>query len=204
MACRHKFINYLQLQKLDDFKPKILVVGTFNPEWPEGNYAEWFYGRTDNNYFWDILPRMFQDQGLRNNTHVEWKIYCKRRKIALTDLISCIEDADIQNPLHRNILGEYTDSKIASSFKRQISNSIIPLLQSNQSIESVYLTTTSKAKFWQNLWNPIEEYCNQRNIWCQSLTTPSKGARFFMTKGSGVSMPDFIYNDWLKKWKTYE
>ncbi len=201
MACQHKFFDYLQLQRLDDLEPKILIVGTFNPEWPEGNYAEWFYGRTDNNYFWDLLPRMFGNNGLRNQNHAAWKTYCRTHEIALTDLISSIDDADIQIEEHRKILGEYTDSAIASKFKQQISNPIVPLLQANPSIESVYLTTTINIGLWQNLWNPVEQYCNQNNLWCKKLMTPSKGARFFMTKGSGITLPDFIYNDWNTKWR---
>jgi len=47
MACNHKFIEYLNLENLD-FEPTTLIVGTFNPEWPAGNQAEWFYGRTHN------------------------------------------------------------------------------------------------------------------------------------------------------------
>lgn len=41
MACRHKFIDYLNLDNLD-FDPTTLIVGTFNPEWPDGNHAECF------------------------------------------------------------------------------------------------------------------------------------------------------------------
>jgi hypothetical protein len=201
MACQHKFYDYLQLQRLDDFKPEILIVGTFNPEWPEGNYAEWFYGRTDNNYFWDLLPRMFGDSGLRNQDHFNWKTYCRTQKVALTDLILSIDDAEIKIEVHKNILGKYTDTAIASKFKQQVPNPIVPLLQANPSIKSVYLTTTNNSRFWQNLWNPVEQYCTQQNLWCKKLMTPSKGARFFMTKGSGFAMSDFIYNDWNAKWR---
>lgn len=204
MACQHKFYNYLQLQRLNDFKPKILIVGTFNPEWPEGNYAEWFYGRTDNNYFWDLLPRMFGENELRNQNHVNWKTYCRTRKIALTDLISSIDDAEIEKEKHREVLQKYTDSALASKFKLQIENPIVPLLQANPSIESVYLTTTINSGLWQSLWTPVDHYCAQQNIWCKKLMTPSKGARFFMTKDSGIKMPDFIYNDWYTKWRNLE
>ncbi|MBL0136235.1 MAG: hypothetical protein IPP79_20795 [Chitinophagaceae bacterium] len=102
--------------------PKTLIVGTFNPEWPEGNYAEWFYGRVDNNYFWDLLPRMFDDEGLRSQTHIQWKIYCRKKEVALTDLLSVILDAHPQNEEHRKILGEYTDTGLASKFGQQVAN----------------------------------------------------------------------------------
>lgn len=200
MACQHKFYSYLQLQRLTDFEPEIIIIGTFNPELPKDNYSEWFYGRTDNNYFWDLLPKMFGDEGLRNRAHTDWKKYCKRKKIALTDLLSGINDADFTNEAHIKVLSKYTDSDLATRFKDQIPNQVIPLLQTYSSIKSVYLTTTNNSQFWEGLWRPLENYCFQSGIWCRKLMTPSKGARFFMTKNSGISMLDFIYNDWLSKW----
>lgn len=137
---------------------------------------------------------MFGDSELRNKNHVNWKTYCRTRKIALTDLIYGIDEAEIEK--HRKILGKYTDFELASKFKLQVENPVVPLLQANPSIESVYLTTTINSGLWQRLWTPVDHYCAQQNIWCKKLITPSKGARFFMTKGSGISMPDFIYSDW--------
>lgn len=56
MPCNHKFQEDLNLERLD-FKPTTLIVGTFNPEWPDGNQAQWFYGRT-------------HDQNGNRNTHL--------------------------------------------------------------------------------------------------------------------------------------
>lgn len=203
MACRHKFYDELQLKHLD-YEPTTLIVGTFNPEWPEGNYAEWFYGRTDNNYFWDLLPRIYGEPGLRESEPKVWKQFCKTKRVALTDLISEIRDADVNNERHRKILGEYTDTAIASKFKAQIPNSITSILQANRAIKTVYLTTTNGSAFWQKLWQPVVQYCAEQNIICNKLMTPSKGARFQMTRGSGISMPDFIYSDWSKKWHSIQ
>ena len=56
MPCRHRFIN--------DINPlgqlKYLFVGTFNPSWdrPQGDDANWFYGRQYND-FWFIMPQVF-------------------------------------------------------------------------------------------------------------------------------------------------
>jgi hypothetical protein len=204
MACHHKFRSYLQLERLDDFIPETLIIGTFNPEWPDGNYAEWFYGRTNNNYFWDLLPRMYGDQGLRNGNQKDWKTYCRIRKVALTDLLASINDANIRNETHRLILSKYTDLDLAAKFTEQLSNPIVPLLEANQHIRSVYLTTTNNSKFWQRQWSPVMNYCLQHKIWCRRLLTPSKGARFSMTKGSGITMPDFIFKDWNSKWNRNE
>jgi hypothetical protein len=203
MPCNHRFYNELAHQNID-YKPECLIIGTFNPEWPQTNYAEWFYGRTDNNYFWDILPRMFSDEGLRSSSHTQWKQYCRTKKIALTDLLASIDDADILNEVHSQVLGKYTDTALASKFNSQVANPILPLLRSNSCIRSVYLTTLNKSDFWQRLWSPIEEYCDLHGIWCRKLMTPSKGARFSMSRASGIQMPDFIYNDWNTKWNRYE
>lgn len=199
MACHHKFQSYLNLQRID-FKPTTLIVGTFNPAWPEGNYSEWFYGRTANNYFWDILPRMFSEKGLRYKTHVEWKRFCKQHKVALTDLITSIDDADIDNQNHLKYLKTYADSTIASKFKRYKFTNVTDILKSYPSIKSVYLTTRNRSKFWDNLWDEVRIYSNDNGIRNSKLITPSKNVRFSMKKGSGILMPDFIFNDWNSNW----
>jgi len=184
MTCNHKFIEYLNLENLD-FEPTTLIVGTFNPEWPAGNQAEWFYGRTHNlhgqvnNNFWDVLPRLYGEESLINGTPEEWKAFCKRNKIALTDLITSIDDADEQNPIHQNKLGGYADNVIANDFNEYTFTDIVGLLQNHPTIENVYLTRGT-GPFWNNLWNPINNYCNVNNKHCRKLLTPSKNARFSM------------------------
>lgn len=200
MACNHKFIEHLDLKQLD-FEPTTLIVGTFNPAWPDTNYAEWFYGRYSNNYFWDILPKIYKSEGLREKSPIEWQAFCKANQIALTDLISSIEDADQTNPNHTKTLGTYSDSSLMSAFKQLKPNDIITVLKENPSISNIYLTTTTQDSKWKNLWTPIIDYCEQTQKHCRQLMTPSKGARFLMTKGSGIKMFDFIYQDWESKWK---
>lgn len=39
MPCNHKFLEFLNLEKLD-FTPTTLIVGTFNPEWPDTNQGK--------------------------------------------------------------------------------------------------------------------------------------------------------------------
>jgi hypothetical protein len=99
MACSHKFAEYLNLERID-FEPTTLIVGTFKPGWENiNNNAPWFYGRThdlngnQNNNFWDVLPRLYEEQSLINNDHNAWKDFCSRKKIAITDIIQKIEDA---------------------------------------------------------------------------------------------------------------
>lgn len=87
MPCNHKFRKHLLLQGLD-FEPETLIVGSFNPEWPENNTAQWFYGRTENTYLWDVLPRIYGEPSLMDSPVADWQDFCKRNKVAFTDLIS--------------------------------------------------------------------------------------------------------------------
>ena len=107
MACKHKFNENLNLENLD-FEPEVLIVGTFNPAWPENNQATWFYGRTARNYFWDVLPALYLQPALRNipahEKPLAWKEFCSKHRIALTDLISCINTADLNNVEHQQLI----------------------------------------------------------------------------------------------------
>jgi hypothetical protein len=97
MACEHKFINDLQLQYVN-WKPKTLFIGTFNPEWLEceNNSAQWFYGRTQRNEFWNILPTTFGQPSLLEANRLAWINFCREKEIAITDILSSIE-ADKNN-----------------------------------------------------------------------------------------------------------
>ena len=186
MACLHKFHKYLNLERLD-FEPTALIVGTFNPSWPIGNNANWFYGRTHdargnrNNSFWDVLPRLFENEPtLIDASPVEWKLFCARKTIAITDLISSINDADPENPEHISFMRGFADNVIAEKFHEHEFVDIVLLLQNNPSINRVYITNGVNGVFWNNQWNPIVDYCNQNNIICNKLLTPSRNARFSM------------------------
>lgn len=211
MPCNHKFIEYLNLENLD-FKPTTLIVGTFNPEWPAGNQAEWFYGRTHNqhgqvnNNFWDVLPRLYGEESLINSTHLEWKTFCKKHKIALTDLITSIDDADEQNPIHQNRLGGYADNVIVNNFNEHTFTNIVGLLQNNPTIENVYLTRGTGETLWRTRWSFIRLFCVQNNKHIKTLMTPSRNA--FRQQGKynnlnpdePLNLADFILMRWRNEW----
>jgi len=215
MACNHKFIEYLNLTRLD-FEPTTLIVGTFNPAWPEGNNAEWFYGRTHdangnrNNNFWDVLPRLFEDElTLINDGPLEWKQFCSRKQIAITDLINSIEDANPENSEHVQLMGGFADHVIAEEFEEHVFVNIILLLQNYTTINKVFITNGVNGAFWNNVWNPIRQYCNLNNIICQKLLTPSKNARFSMfaynadnpnTQYGMNTLNDYILMRWNEVW----
>lgn len=215
MPCNHKFSEYLNLEMLD-FEPTTLIVGTFNPQWPADNNAEWFYGRThnahgtQNNNFWDVLPRLFIDEHtLIDVEPAEWKSFCSRKKIAITDLISSIEDADQENPEHVNFMRGYADNVIAAEFEEHVFVDIILLLQNNPTIRNVYITNGVNGAFWNNIWNPVINYCNQNIIICRKLLTPSRNARFSLfahnrnnpnNQYSMDNLNDYILMKWMQVW----
>jgi hypothetical protein len=206
MACYHKFYNYLMLDRLN-FVPTVLIVGTFNPAWPESNYAEWFYGRISNNYFWDVLPRLYNSElNLRFTNASAWKDFCSKYKIALTDLITCIDDADKDNPSHQKLIGEYLDTSIAKSFQQIEPTNIVDLLKKWPSIKNVYLTRQGGNSYYDGLWASVEEYCNKSGIEARCLLTPSASARFKIkaykleNPKDATPLRNFIYHSWRQHW----
>ena len=200
MPCRHKFITDLHLKRLD-FEPATLIVGTFNPDWDNlSNYAQWFYGRTRNNYFWDVLPRLYGEQPLRQAAPSEWKAFCRRHRIALTDLIASIDDADSNNADHIESLKNYRDDLIARQFHQFSFVDLLDLLVKHNSINQVYLTRSINDAFWGQRWQAIQAYCQTHEISCNTLLTPSGGARFRMPKGVNMSLGDFIFEQWHNNW----
>lgn len=200
MACIHKFARDLNLDRLD-FKPSTLVVGTFNPGWEQlDNSAGWFYGRTQNNYFWEVLPRLYGYASLRKSPVSGWKTFCRHNRIALTDLIASIDDADEDNADHLAYIASFRDDLIARHFKRLTLVNIPQLLVQHDSIRQVYFTRSINDRFWRRLWQPVSSYCQQHDIYCQSLLTPSGSARFSIPKGAGISLSDFILKQWQEKW----
>ncbi len=200
MACVHKFASDLNLERIA-FEPTTLIVGTFNPGWDNlGNYAQWFYGRTNNNYFWDVLPRLYENINLRKAHHKEWKAFCSRHKIALTDLLYSIDDADSGNQEHIGHLKNYRDEAISRHFRQFTEVNIPAILYSHPSITHVYLTRKLSNNFWQQKWLPIVQYCKENDIKTQALLTPSGSARFQIPKGVAMSLSDFIFNRWKISW----
>ena len=212
MSCNHKFKSYLNLERLD-FEPETLIVGTFNPEWPAGNTSGWFYGRTHDangsraNDFWDVLPRLYNEPGLMDAGPAEWKQFCHRHRIAITDLISCIDDADPANPEHVKLLATFPDKALVWNFDDFEFVNIVPLLKRYPGIKNVYLTRGITEAFWKHLWNPVMQYCKLHNLHERRLLTPS-GYAFFQQAAYDSENPeeiiplqeDYILMKWKEEW----
>lgn len=206
MSCNHKFKSHLNLEKLD-FEPTTLIVGSFNPEWPESNTAGWFYGRTETNYFWDILPRLYGESSLLKAQPAEWKQFCREKQIALTDLISAIDDAEQENKAHNRMMGGFSDDAIEYNFDDFEFVNIVGLLKRNPTIKNVYLTRGITEAFWRHQWNPVAHYCNHNKITERKLLTPSTDAAFHHelynkeNPGQIISqLEDYILQRWQKEW----
>ena len=205
MSCAHKFLGYLDLERLD-FEPTTLVVGTFIPAWP-ADQAAWFYGRTAHNYFWDVLPRLYGAESLIGASANEWKQFCHDRRVAITDLFKSIDDADPDSLEHRKKLASFSDNSIIHNFEDLNYVNIIQLLRLHPTIKNVYLTRGVTEAFWRHLWNPVTHYCNHNNIRERKLLTPSRDAAYhheaYNSQNPGNQIPllqDYLLMRWQQEW----
>lgn len=205
MPCDHKFKSYLDLTKID-FDPTTLIIGTFNPAWPANNTAEWFYGRTATNFFWDILPRLYGESSLIHATATDWKRFCRDNRIALTDLIASIDDADPNNPEHTKILGGFSDKALEYNFEDFDFVNIVAILKQHPSIKNVYITRGVTEAFWRHVWNPVAHYCNANQLHERKLLTPTAAASYHHEAHNNESenkiplLEDYLLMRWRQEW----
>ncbi len=184
-----------------------LIVGTFNPEWPANNTAEWFYGRTADSCFWDVLPRLYAEASLIGAGANDWQQFCKHKQIAFTDLISCIEDAEPDNADHVKMLGGFSDKAIEHNFDDFSYVNIVQLLQRHSSIKNVYLTRGVTDAFWRHLWNPVAHYCSVNGMHERKLLAPSQEAAYHhgaynkqYPESPIEKLEDYILLRWRQEW----
>jgi hypothetical protein len=214
MPCQHKFYEDLTLNRID-FVPATLIVGTFNPQWPDDNIAQWFYGRVpDNaddhntgNHFWAVLPRLYGAASLKHPGAVaQWKAFCHQHQIAITDLVSVITDANPANPDHLRILGTYSDKAIGTTFHAFEDTPVTDILRNYPTIRNVYFTRSITDRFWRNRWNPIQLYCDAHQIRHRTLMTPSDYSRYqqgrynHQNPNNPLNREDFILMRWHAQW----
>ena len=195
MACKHKFINDLQLQYVD-WKPKTLFIGTFNPSWKEceNNYADWFYGRVSKNEFWCILPKIHINQSLINGNRKIWIDFCRKNQIAITDIIKSVPNANSEIEAHQKAICKFKDNDLAN-FEFEINN-IPNILEKNKSIKQICITRKTLPPFWENCFQELIEYVhNHPEITLRFLRSPSRGAR----RGIVGNFCDFIADYWIQQ-----
>ncbi|NDC41196.1 MAG: hypothetical protein EBZ77_06540 [Chitinophagia bacterium] len=175
MPCPHKFQHHLRLQQLS-YEPETLIVGTFNPSWPDTNRSGWFYGNTTGNYFWDVLPRLYGEPSLLDADATAWQQFCEQHHIALTDLIDTIDDADASQKGIDRVLASFSDEALSYHFEDFVFVDIVDLLRKHPSIKNVYFTRGITEAFWRHLWNLVIFYCEEQKIHERRLLTPAISA----------------------------
>ena len=206
MPCNHKFRKHLTLERLD-FDPETLIVGSFNPEWPDSNTAQWFYGRTANTYLWDVLPRLYGESSLMEAPVAEWQAFCRRNKIAFTDLISAIDDADPATKNHERMMGGFSDNALVYNFDDFVFTNVSGILKKHPSIRNVYLTRSVTEAFWRHLWNPVAHYCSVNNLRERKILSPDDSVAYHHSAWNQenpdqtiTALPDYILMRWQQDW----
>lgn len=158
----HKFKNH-QIQK----DTKILVIGSFNPDVPQ-NKADFFYSRS-RNYLWQLLPKCFNIDSLKQSSISEKLSFMKKHKIDFIDLISEIGVVNNQKVNYYDIC---IDSQVTKW------NDIVSLIKKHQKINKVCLTrkTLNGIPNMKTKILRIEKFCIANKIKFRLLTTP---ARFY-------------------------
>ena len=163
MIVKHKFLHKYPISG-----KKILIIGTFNPD-IICNEATYFYSRR-RNYFWDLLPSVFDSKSLKDEL-VEEKInFLKITNIELTDLILSVDISDDDMPF-------YGDDKLQDVLKWNTDN-ILNVLKKNHTQE-VYFTRKSFDKKVKNIKDEIykiKNFCEENNIEFEFLPTPARYA----------------------------
>jgi hypothetical protein len=179
MPCFHKFYGHVahmvgENGLLPNWEADTLIIGTFNPEkdWVLNNPANYFYGRP-RNYLWKSLPVFACNNPIHRQDVNEQISFLTNRRIALTDLLISINDADITIPDHIRRIRSFKDSdlNIFQEFHWNTTG-IINYIQ-NKGISVVCFTKIGGDFPFGRQITAIENYCNLNNVINFRLHTPT-------------------------------
>lgn len=157
----HKFLNH-QIS-LDT---EILILGTFNPDVPNG--PTFYYGRP-RNFLWQLLPGCWGLPSLKVSPLHAKLAFIAAHKIDFADLI---ESVNVPAGQQGNILDTYIDGLVYHW------KDIIALINTLQKLKAVYFT----RKTFTGIPNikirilAIQDHCTQQNIRFCLLETPARFA----------------------------
>lgn len=205
-SCHHKFIHDLKLEYVG-WEVNTLFIGTFNPGCCKKNEAEWFYGRTGKNMFWDTIGLFYENNPLlgQNGDIEKWKAFCKRNKIAVTDLIQSIDGVDMQfEGDQKKLCQNFSDSKLELYINtgQYSSNYVEDLIQNSpklSKLKCVYLTRATTNNPWNQLWSPINTACVGKGIYVQKLLTPG-GFNYFQFNNVFQRTPPNLCQLWVNNY----
>lgn len=179
----NRFYTNSAILQTTHYKPKVLIIGTYNEANVQGNLADFFYGR---NYFWPVMYNLANNyeygninqltrkrnqsliQGAPNPTLNQILELCSQFELAFADLVQ-----DVLVPLMNH---NDSEVNIAVSNGQAINNvaPIIEFLNNNPTIEFVYCTTKfNQLHHLENLWDQIIVNLNRNNITFGCLRSPS-------------------------------
>jgi hypothetical protein len=186
MPIQHKFIQtnfgtgfetHNAILDITPYKPEIMIIGTFNPDTPNSNYADFFYGR---NYFWTGFKNLFihnsiELQGTRMPKHGKpkkplnpdldkIKEICQTLKLTFADFIAEV--------LHN----ETTDYQILDNDNVCFKNRTFNLIQDDKKGQIDGLVQLHKLN--QVKWSTkyiIKYLCENPTIKTVYLTRQAKG-----------------------------
>lgn len=168
MPIQHKFYqtdfkNGFQTKNaildITPYKPEIMIVGTFNPDTPNANFADFFYGR---NFFWPAFKNLFfykkivikqrrmPPHGIPpkvlNPTLLEILSLCTKLKLTFADLI--LEVLHKNNPSYEllkndNIIFNDIEYNLIQDGK----NGIVSGLQQLNALNQVHWNTQNIIKY---------------------------------------------------------
>lgn len=155
----HKFRDHIISSKTE-----ILIIGTFNPDIPEG--PDFFYGRP-RNFLWQLLPQAFGIPSLKYATLKAKKDFMRDYRVDFADLISSVNAEAGQE---QNVADVYIDSRVQSWTRIKLIIDQLP------DLSSVFFTRKSfggvpniKRQIFE-----IEEYVRDRNLYFACLETPAR------------------------------
>ncbi len=170
------------------YKPKVLIIGTYNDGNHQNNLADFFYGR---NYFWPVMYNLANNlalgninqltssrkrsliAGAPNPTLNQILELCKQFELAFADLVQ-----DVLVPLG-NHADKYVNNAVRNGQAIDNVAPIVEFLNNNPTIEFVYCTTKfSQLHHLEILWNQIIENVNRTNITFGCIRTPSPQGGF--------------------------
>lgn len=178
MPCYHKFYgheNHLpgNFGLLPNWDADTLIIGTFNPAnlWVPNNLAEYYYGRS--RYFWKTLTRLGCSLEIENQDVNGQLTFLQEKRIALTDLLISVNDADINNPQNVGWIRSFLDNDLANfnDFSWNTPHIIDYILTNN--IQAVCFTRLGNAHPFGQQMQIIESFCELSNISHYRLHTPT-------------------------------
>src|SRR5690606_37378033 len=112
------------------------------------------------------------------------KNFCQNNHIGLTDIISCVNNADFDNQEHQELLtvgfkDDNLDKRLNAQYVFDLNfntEQLFELIDNNMnSLKGVFFTRSTNQgipRIWQQ-WLNVSEYCENLNIYTQALPTPS-------------------------------